>query len=201
MDLTEDGCVTLFLTRLLFEDLSLLLIAEVIAITIALAVHRRRFTAKSRRGIWITLVFCALFIGLQHLVVTDREHIERQVRTLARAVDDGDLQMLGQALDAGFTDGQRDREAFLADVDQFLQRAEVDEVTVGWFKIAASGDTASAAFTARCDYRRGNQIHSGIPSRWELVFVRRDGDWKLQRIVSATFGPGGLIHYHDAWRY
>lgn len=190
-----------FLTRVLFEDLVLLLIAEAVVMAIVLAVHRRRYTARTRRSIGVALGVCIVLIGLQGLIKTDREQIKEQVTAMARAVDEGDIPALAEAVARDFTDGTRDRAAFLTDVSQLLQRAQADEVKVGGFKVEVAGDRATASFRAICDWRAGNQVQRSVLSFWALEFARRDDGWKLIRIVSAKIGPGGLLNYQDAWKY
>ena len=91
-----------FLRRLLFEDLPLLLLAQAVAMAVVLAVHRRWMTRRSRRLVWIGLALCAALVALQVFVVTDREALTQMVQTLARAVDQGDMDTIADKLDAGF---------------------------------------------------------------------------------------------------
>ena len=87
------------LTRLLFEDLPILLLAEVAGLAIVLAAHRRWMTARSRRMVWMSLAFCALLIAIQEYVVTNREALRDMVRTMAQAVEQGDMEALGERFD------------------------------------------------------------------------------------------------------
>jgi len=194
-----------FLTKLLFESLPLLLVAEIVAVTIALAVHRRRFTSATRHGLWITLVICGLLIVVQCLVVTDREQLEQLVEALAQAVDDGDVGALGERLDSDFQASlqrrHQDKQAFLADVNVRLQRWQVNEAKVFNFRIDADGNNAVVAFSATCDWRSGNQVQYNILSLWKLQCVRRLEGWKLSQIISAKIGPGGMLNLTDAWAY
>lgn len=190
-----------FLTRLLFEDLVLLLVAEAGAMAIILAIHRRRYTARTRRSIGVALGVCVVLIGLQGLIKTDRERLKEQVTIMVRAIDEGDMTTLTGAIDRDFTDGTRDRATFLADVSLLLQRAKVDEAKAGGFQVELAGDRATVSFRAICDWQSGSQVQRGVMSFWTLEFVRRQDGWKLSRIISAKIGPGGLLGYQDAWRY
>ena len=99
-----------YLIKMFFEEMPLLLVAEFIALAIALGIHRRRYTAKTRRGIWITIGACAALIALHLAVVTDREKIEQLIQILAEAVDGGDVQTIGEKLDEKFLTDDKNKE-------------------------------------------------------------------------------------------
>jgi len=189
-----------YVTRLLFEDLPLLLVAEAIALAVVLAIHRRRFTPHTRRAVWITLGVCAIFIVIQSLVTTRREALEAMVRTLAQAVDHGDVPAIGERIDGEFRHGNHDKKAFLDGVvKQTLQRWQVDEAKVAGFKIEINGDNATVSFRAHCDCRSDNHVQYKVPSFWTLNCIRRPDGWKLLRIPKARCGPGGSFNVADLW--
>ncbi len=190
-----------YVTRLLFEDLPLLLVAEVIALGVVLAIHRRRFTAKSRRLVWITIGVCAALIAIQKLTVTKREALKQMVSALAQAVDDGDVSAIGQRLDDEFQDRQWDKKTFLDQVRLRLQRWQIDQASVGGFEIEIDGEQGTVSFRATCDWRSRDRVGYKIWSSWKLRCVRRADGWKVLRIVKGKVGPGGTLDFRDGWRY
>lgn len=189
------------LRNVFLESVVLLLIVEAVAFAVALAIHRNRMTSCTRKGVYATLLACAALLVLQHLVRTDRELIESAVAQMAQAIDDGDVPGLGAHLDAEFQDRQLDKAEWLADIRQRLQRWRIDEAKVGGFSTEVLDDTATVSFRATCDWRSGEQRESSIFSVWKLAFVRRADGWKLQRVLSAKFGPGGAIDYATILQY
>lgn len=185
-----------FLRELLFESLPMLLVLVAILLAAALAVHRRRASRASRRGLLITAAVCAGLIVMQALVVTDHEAIRATIQDLAKAVDAGDVAGIGDRLDEAFTFRSRSKSAFLDDVDRTLQRWRIDEVSVGGYRIEITGDQAEVNFRAHCDLRGEQHEQSGLPSFWKVRMVRRAADWKLLGIdsgkVSLLPGQGGL---------
>jgi hypothetical protein len=179
-----------FLTRLLFESLPLLLVTIAIALAVAVAVHRRRFTAASRRGIWITAGLGVLLIGLQALVETDREAIQGMVRDTARAVQGGDVSAIGQRIDEAFQTRGMDKQQLLASANLTLQRWQVNSSRTSGFRIELDGDEATVSFRVICDLRSATWVQENTPSQWTLRCIRRPDGWKVLRIEDARFGPG-----------
>lgn len=193
--------MTGFLTKLLFESQPLLLMAGAMAMAVALAVHRRCYTTRTRRGLWLTLGVCALLLVLQKVVVTDRERLAQLATELASAVDDGDVGAIDARLDSSFQYRNQDKLAFLTDVNERLQRWQINEASLSGLRVEIDGDRATMAFHASCDWRSGDKVEYNILSAWELQCVRRPDGWKLQRIVSAKIGPAGMLNLADVWNY
>ena len=191
-----------FLARVLFESLPWLLAFCLVAVAVAVAVHRTRYTKASRRGIWLTLAGCLALLVMQWLVVTDRETLEATVRTMARAMDEGDVATIAEHVDAGFQLGQENRDEFIESVNRTLQVYQVDEARITGVESAVEGDGATVSFWARCDVRGGGATDYNFFSRWRLHFVRRAGRWLMDRIDEARadlpVGTGGGI---DVLRY
>lgn len=183
-----------FLTRLFFEDRSYLLFAGAMATTLAVAVHRRCYTDRSRRGIWITLGICGVLLIVQQLVVTRREALVFMIQRLARAVDEGDLPGIGACLDEegvriGNSQPVSPREV-LGMTMLALQEYQVDETSTGQFTVTIEGDTATVTFRVSCDLRGGGQADYRTPSSWDLGVVWRSGGWRVNRIARAEIGLG-----------
>ncbi|MDM8007154.1 MAG: nuclear transport factor 2 family protein [Phycisphaerae bacterium] len=190
-----------FLTRILFEDLAILLMIEFLVLMSVLAVHRRRMTPRTRRAVYITLACCAAVIALNKLVSTDGERIVETVSAIAKAVDEGDVPAIAEDLDDEFRYRHWDKDGFVAELNSKLQRWRIDEVKVGRFETRVDGDVATTSFRASCDWRGGHDSQAGVASAWTLELVRRPGGWKLRRVVSAKVGPGYKIDLNDVWNY
>lgn len=189
------------LRSVFLESVVLLLVVEAAAIAVVLAIHRSRMTAGTRKALYGTLAVCVLLLVLQHLVQTDREQIEATVAEIAYAIDAGDVPAVGERLDAEFTDRGLDKAEWVEDLRQRLQRWRIDEAKVAGFNTVVEGDTATTSFRAFCDWRGGERTESSVLSAWKLGFVRRADGWKLQRVLSAKFGPGGAIDYAAILQY
>ncbi|HOW69199.1 MAG TPA: nuclear transport factor 2 family protein [Phycisphaerae bacterium] len=187
-----------FLIRMLFEDLVLLFLVEVVIVAIALAIHRRYGTRRTRTGWWVVVAACLAQIGIQRLVVTDREAIKDLVHTLAVAVDDGDMAMLAEHFDdgvvikEGYFGSLAGKEAVIARAHVVLQQNTVKRVRVGGYRIEVLGDLAKVICQVMADIRMGGATGSQrVPSRWDLEVVRTPGGWKLRRAA----GEFGLGHF------
>ncbi len=178
-----------FFRRLFFEDFWLLVAVAVPILIIALAIHRRKLTSRTRMGLMSTLGGFLLLFVLQFVVVTDREAIESTIRILARAVDEGDVPVIGEHLDGAFTAEHWNKSSFLEQINQTLQRWHVDDARVSSFKIEIADAGAWVAFRAFCDLRSDNNFQPNVISHWRVHCVRKDNKWKLDRIVSAKIGP------------
>lgn len=189
------------LRAILFESVVLLILVELVALAVALGIDRRRMTAKSRRGVLITGLVCALLLVIQHLVKTDRERIAESVRAMATAVDEGDVPGLGEYVADEFVDRGLNKTQWLERVRQSLQRWQIDEAGVGGFAIKVEDHTATVSFRATCDWRHGQQQERGIMSFWTLELVEGHGRWLLKKIDSAKIGPGGMLDYQNVWQY
>lgn len=179
------------INSLLFENLTLLLLTEFVALAIVLAIHRRKFTAKSRRAVWITLGFCGFLIFVQHWVQTDTEKLKATTETLALAVDRADLQTIEQHLDKNFQSEQDyDKDSFMEQVEQVLQRYQVDEANVWQYgNIEIDNDKATVVFQVFCDIKGSRFDQRNFPSKWRLHYVRRNEEWKVEEITPLKYGP------------
>jgi len=192
------------LRRLLFEDLTLLLIAEMIALAIAIAIHRRRYTAKSRRGVWLTLAVCALFIMQSLMIKTDRERLIELIREMAVAVDRGDVRAVEQRLDETFLADGRDKPTFTAEVNDWLQRWQIDEAKIGRkVEVVIDNDSSMLTFRAFCDARNNRDTYYGTISKWQVSCIRRERDWKVQgvKLLNVRIGLLELNQIGDVFRY
>ncbi len=187
------------LSRLFFEDRVLLLLAEVAALAVALAVHRRRMTPRSRRNVWMMLAVCAALLAIQHLVQTDREKIETRITGLVQAVDQGDIAAVAACLDdegvdlgSGLNFEFYEKETFVQAISLSLQTYQVDEARVGGFEIKINGDQAVVSFRVACDLSNQGGRLGRRPNFWKVHCVRRPEGWRLDQIISGKFGVEGF---------
>lgn len=188
------------ITRLLFEDPLLLVPAGAIALAVTVAVHRVRFTTRTRRAVWITLSVCVLLLVVQKLCVTPREALMDMIRELARAVDAGDIPAIANRLDDTFQDELGGKAEFILWTRMALQHGQVDEAGVSGFEVELlEPGRARAFFWATCDWRSGSQSGQGLRSAWKVECARREDGWKLTRITRGeVVTPWGTIDFRRA---
>jgi len=180
------------LTRLLFEDMPLLLLAEVAAIAVVLGVHRRWMTTRSRRMVWMTLAICGVLIVVQRWVVTDREAIRQTIETMAGDVNEGDVASLGKNFDDRIVlGGIRGKEAVLKYAYLMLQQYDVNNARVSGFRIDLMGGQATITFQAVADIRGGPAESYRTPLKWKMTMTRTDAGWKVLR-AEYELGLAGL---------
>ena len=194
------------ITELLFENLTLLLLVSALAMAVALAMHRRRYTEHSRRVVYITLVVCGCLIVLQHLVVTKRELLHQRIDVLSAACDAGDMAAMGEC----FADEVRfgspvrgivvPRRAIIGMTSLALQEYEVNEARVGNVTIEMQGDQAFVRFSVTCDLK-GPQAAYRVPTLWKLRCTYADDDWRVDQITEGKWGIEGLGQGHDIMQY
>ncbi|MHC4442479.1 MAG: hypothetical protein ACYTF1_23650 [Planctomycetota bacterium] len=190
-----------YLFKMLFEEMPLLLVAEFIALAVALGIHRRRYTDNSRLGVWITLGVCAALIALQMTVVTDREKIENLINVLAQAADEGDVQTIGEELDEKFLTDGKNKKQFIGDVNSWLQRWQIDEAKIRRLKIVLEDRSATATFSAWCNARKDSNVHYNNHSKWQLKFIKGHNGWKVTNIRLLKVGPFNFSSVYDIYNY
>lgn len=181
-----------FITTVLFESMPWLLFFCCAAVAIALAVHRRRMTPGSRKGIYITLGACVGLLLLQRFVVTERESLTSVLQAMARAVDEGEVPALLEHVSPEFKWRSAGRQEFLDDVTQRLIATQIDGARITQVKANVADDSALVSFLAVCDIRDRQFDQRSVTSYWELRFVRRDGRWLMEAILKGEIRPGGL---------
>ncbi len=171
-----------FLTRLLFEDLSVLLPVEVVVLATVIAVYRHMRTPGSRWAVWITLGACVALVALQRLVVTDREAIRAMVERMAEAVEEGDVTALGEhfADDLVF-ENDHGKQAVLQRARIVLQQHDINAARVSGFTIEVDGDNATADFQAMADVRSSGEPSYNVPTHWRLQCRRSPLGWLVHR--------------------
>ena len=182
--------------NLLFENLWLLSLLVLVAVLLAMIVHRRHGTVGTGRGLWMTALVGAALVLANVLVVTDGEQIRASVQKMAQAVDEGDIPALADEIDEQFHDGGLDQAQFVDRVNQELQRLRIDEPRLSAWRIEIGPRTATVSFRCFCDLRHEEQFQPSVLTRWKLEFVRNGPAWKLIRISDAKYGFGEGIDLH-----
>ena len=168
------------LTRLLFEDLALLLLTEAAALAVVIGIHRSRMTPQTRRAVWITLAVCAAMIAVQRLVVTDREAIRATVQAMARDVVAGDVASLGAKFDERMTLGPiAGKQAVLQHAYGTLQQYDVRNARVSGFDITLDNGQAKVRFQAVGDIHGRQTEVFRTPMIWNPTMVRSPAGWKV----------------------
>lgn len=192
--------------QLLFENLTLLLLVSALAMAVALAMHRRRYTEHSRRAVYITLVVCVCLVVLQHLVVTKREALQQRIKLLSAACDAGDLATIGESFAEQVRFGSPvkgvtvPRQAIIGMASLALQEYEVNEARVGNIQVKMQGDQAFVRFGVTCDLK-GPEAAYRVPSIWSLRCAYADGNWLVDQITEGRFGLEGLGQGRDIMQY
>ena len=182
-----------FLTRLFFEDLSLLLPVEVVALAVVIGLYRRWRTPRSRWAVWIALLACVALAALQELVVTDREAIRAMVEEMAAAVQEGEVLSLGEhfASDIVF-ENDHGKDAVMQHAKSTLTQYSIRNARVSGFRIEVHDDDATAIFQAVADIRTGSvETSYNTPTRWELKCRREAAGWQVYR-AKYELGLAGL---------
>ena len=136
-------------------------------------------TRRTRRLALGGLVVGCLLLIAQTLVVTDREKISSVCREMACAIEEGDVQGVGEHIAEEFAVDSIDREALLASLARILTQVRVEEPRLSGFDVSVDGDQAHANFQARCRLVSSEFFEGGRPSRWELTFLWLGDRWRV----------------------
>lgn len=182
-----------FFTRLLFEDLSVLLPVELVALAVVIGLYRHWRTPRSRAAVWIALGACVGLVVIQKLVTTDREAIRAMVEQMAGAVQEGDVRALGEHFaDDLIFEGDRGKDQVMQRATSVLQQNAIRNARVSGFLIEVRDDDATATFQAMADVRTGsNDPNYSVPTRWELKCRRGPTGWLVYR-AKYDIGLGGF---------
>lgn len=189
-----------FLTELFFEDLPLLLLAEVLALAVMLAIHRKRFTPQSRRNVWLTLIICGMLLALQHLVETDTEKVRTLATRLVDAVDEGDINTIertvhpdGIRVGMGLDAENYPKDVFVMGCNIGLQIHRINEAQVGGIQVELNGDQATVSFYVNCEINSSAEGNVGFTqSIWEILCVKTPEGWKMRQILKGEMGLAAM---------
>lgn len=128
------------------------------------------------------LLLGTVLLIVQHIVVTDRERIDQLLEELALAVDCEDLDKLADALTDDARIDQMDKQQLLVRLEDFFDKAEIDDVKILDRDIQTEDNTASVVLQAHCRVRGTDWPYEHHASAWEVKFVRRSGRWLIHHV-------------------
>ena len=144
---------------------------------------------------WLVRIVAAAVVAFvvwqvwQRVFVTDETRIQRQIATMARAVEKGDVLRLSDAVAADYGDDWgMDKSMLLGAVRSF--RTQYDAVLIHITDLTVTIDPdrqkAQAVFIAKVLAKpKGSVAESEVRAeRFRLYFRKTDGGWKLVRTES-----------------
>jgi ketosteroid isomerase-like protein len=144
---------------------------------------------------WILRILAAVVVAFvlwqiwDHVFVTDEKRIKKQIATMTRAVEKGDVLRLADAVAADYSDGwSMDKSTLLGAVRAF--RAQYDALFIHIsdldVTIDPDGQTGQAVFIAKVLAKaKGSATESEVRAeRFRLHFRKNDGVWRLVRTES-----------------
>jgi ketosteroid isomerase-like protein len=156
------------------------------------AVWRQRPTPGRFRLMAAWFAVGALCLVGQFLIQTHPEKISAVIRGMATAVDDGDVDALGDHISESLS-GEMSKEEFLRRATRWLERSSVDYATVDSMDVMVDGGAATAVFRARCRVQSPNYVSPLSISKWELGFrLEADGQWRVIHIRLTHIGNRGV---------
>ncbi len=174
------------LQAILFENEYVLIPLLFVVELVLLGIWSRRRTPVAGRIAAGGLVVGPLMLMVQAVVETDAERIEDVCRSMALAVEDGDVTSIARHLsgEMRIETGVRtwDAAELLDRVRRRLALWDVEEGKLSKFETLVDGDRAEVEFQARCRLVTPEMIVPNHVSRWRLEF-RREGDrWKIDDV-------------------
>ena len=167
------------MTTLLFEGTWLLAALLVAFQFLLIVIWSRRRSRLWARIVWAGFVAIPSLLVLSKLVVTPTEQIVDLCRTLARLVDEGEVDAIGRHLADEFEAAKLDRTAFLERVADGLTRYRIDNPRLRAFEVEFPRDAEGVAvFNAVCRVRSADTMLQ-VPSRWRVAFRLFAGKWRV----------------------
>lgn len=169
--------------RFFCERWWLLCAVLVVVELVCFAAWTRRRTTLAARMTWISLAAVVVLPAVSHLVVTQRERIEKLCRDMAHLIDVGDVKALEAHLAGDFEVAGLDRDEFLSRVARALTRYRVDRPSLHRMSVTflRSGE-AVAVFDAVCSVRSQQNYLDRLFSRWQVSLVRAESGWRVVTI-------------------
>lgn len=169
--------------RFFLERWWLLCAVLVVVELVCFAVWTRRRTTLAARVTWISLAAVVVLPVVSHLVVTQRERVERLCRNMAHLIDVGDIPALKIHLAGDFEVAGLDRDEFLSRVASALSRYRVDRPSLHRMNVTfPRAGEAVAVFDAVCSVRSQHNYLDRLLSRWQVSLVQADPGWRVVTI-------------------
>ena len=147
-------------------------------------------TIKVRgQGMWLKLAFAvpvvaAIVVLVELLIVTDREAVKSEVKSLADAVREENMDRILSHISRDYDDGGVTYETFKSNVTVLLGMLDLDSVTLFFEEIEAMRDgRMMAKFKALTIGKVSSVPYGSHPSRWQIYLRQTDGRWLVCQIV------------------
>jgi len=157
-----------------------------------LVIRSRVRSPTTARLVWAGFVALPILLALNHFVVTPREALIQFCHNLAVLVDEGRVDAIAQRLADDFEASGYDRDAFVARIEDRLNRFRVDDPTLRGFEVTTSEPNIGiVVFDASCSIRSPEPFIDRVLSRWRLTCRRVDRDWRAVHLeaLPAPFSP------------
>ena len=139
----------------------------------------------------------AVLLLVQWLVVTQREHAGRILKSIETDIVASRTGALAAALAPNFETDGLDRDAFLAYVRRQLERIKVRWVDRWRLEVAESEAdrfVATAVYTADVIA----EVHAGtVSGTWSITFIRTPAGWKIARVQPVRIDGDARPTWHD----
>ncbi len=136
------------------------------------------FALTPRRWLLAILVLFAAGLGVERLVVTDREAIEALLERATSAVSRDDWDGLANALDEGYTERGRDKQAFVAHVRDLKERHKPQGVGIEIGETSVDVDHAVTPVVVK-----PGAPYIGIRIAGRVHFVRTGDGWRIAGVA------------------
>ena len=139
--------------------------------------------ALRRAWLPILLILVAIGIGIERLIVTDEEALEKWAVSMSEAASTGDRDFARTLIADDFVYGKLDREQALDLAWRGRRNAAVGDVSLQLVQIQVQGDTATAeGVISAASMARRAQL------RTKLRFERRSAGWVLVEAEPVSWG-------------
>ncbi len=183
------------MTGLLFESIWLLAMLLATVTFVAIAWWARQRCQRSSRAAVGMLCFTPAMLLLSHFVVTPGERMVLVCRTMAQAMEDGDVQAIAAHLSDDLSADGMDRDEFLAAIERALTRYDVNRASLRSFSVDRPSDTRGVVlFTAMTSIRAAEGFVPQFPTRWEVTFRKHGNKWQVCDVSTVPIPP---LHASD----
>jgi hypothetical protein len=179
-----------WLDHLLFESPLQLMAMLILLESILLTWWWIRADRRAGIGMIGLLLVGAVMLIVQHVVVTDREKIQRLLEDMALAVDSEDVSAFAAHIDEQYNADGLDKARLIERVAAAFKEVKIDDVKLVETRIRVEDDTATVDLRAHARIRGGDLPYEYHLSFWEVKLVRRGSDWTVTSAVHG--GDTGL---------
>jgi hypothetical protein len=184
-----------FLTWMFLESRPLLGGCLAVVLFVLLVYWRRTLKPKP---FLVGLALAVVLLVVQALVVTQREHADRIMRSIERDVLASRTEAIAAALSDRFQIPEKnwDRERFIERVKDYMQTIDVRTLNRRKLQIEKSETDAFEISVSYLAEISGRDYAGPVLSRWKIYFVHEDGHWRILRIEPTSLGQT-TIHGWD----